>query len=87
MRINIFGALCFVVFILTDTAKVANEDINSLLVSYLLAKVQQLESQMIVRPNVRNTRETTDKPTKPPVVTTDSKQCNCPPAGVVTYTR
>ena len=83
MRINIFGTLCFVVFILTDAAKVADEDINSPLVPYLLAKVQRLESQMMVRPSIRNTREITDKPTKLPVVTADNKQCNCPPAGIV----
>ena len=65
-----------------------DEDMNSPLVSYLLDKVQQLEAKMIVRPNTRNTRQTTtDKPTKVPVVAADNKQCNCPPSGVVTYTR
>ena len=54
--------------------------------SYLLAKVQRLESQIMVRPNIRNTRQTTEKPTKPPVVAADNKQCNCPPS-VVTYVR
>ena len=39
----------------------------------------------MVRPNIRNTRQTTDKPTKAPVVA-DNKQCNCPPS-VVTYIR
>ena len=87
MRINIFGALCFVAFILTDAAEVTNEDINSPLVSYLLAKVQQLESKIMVRQSIRNARETTDRPTKSPVVVADNKQCNCSPAGVVTYTR
>ena len=87
MRINIFSTLCFIAFILTDAAEVTDEDINSPLVSYLLGKVQQLESKMMVRSNIRNTREITDKPTKPPVVAADNKQCNCPPAGVVTYTR
>ena len=67
--------------------EVTQEDINSPLVSYLLTKVQQLESKVMARPNIRNTRETTDKPTKPPVVAANNKQCNCPPAGVVTYTR
>ena len=87
MRINIFSALCLAAFILNDAAEVTDEDINSQLVSYLLVKVQRLESKMMIRPNVRNTRETTDKPTKPPVVAANNKQCNCPPAGVVTYTR
>ncbi|XP_065908938.1 short-chain collagen C4-like [Dysidea avara] len=39
----------------------------------------------MVRPNIRTTRQTTQKPTKPPVVA-DNKQCNCQP-GVVTYVR
>ena len=42
------------------------------LLSYLLAKVQRLEAE---------------KPTKPPVVAADNKQCNCLPPDVVTYTR
>ena len=40
----------------------------------------------MVRPNIRNTRQTTEKPTKPPVVAAENKQCNCPPS-VVTYIR
>ena len=40
---------------------------------------------MMVRPNVRNTRQTKDKPTKAPVIA-DNKQCNCPPS-VVTCIR
>ena len=87
MRISIFGALCLAAFILTDAAEVTDEDISSPLVSYLLAKVQRLESKMMAIPNVRNTRDTTDKPTKPPVVAANNKQCDCPPVGVVTYTR
>ena len=39
----------------------------------------------MIRPNIRNSRQTTDKPTKAPVVA-DNKQCNCPPS-VVTYIR
>ena len=39
----------------------------------------------MVKPNIRTTRQTTQKPTKPPVVA-DNKQCNCQP-GVVTYVR
>ena len=87
MRISIFGLLCLVAFILSDAADVTDEDINSPLVSYLLAKVQWLELKVMARPIIRNTRETTDKPTKPPVVAANNKQCNCPPVGVVTYTR
>ena len=86
MRINIFATLYFVIIILTDAVEVTDKDNDSPLVSYLLAKVQQLESKIMVRSNTRNTRQTTDKPTKAPVVA-DNNQCNCPPSGVVTYTR
>ena len=85
MKISIFIVSLCIFAILTDAEEVTNEDINSPLVSYLLAKVQRLESKMMVKPNVRNTRQTTDKPTKAPVAT-DNKQCNCPPS-VVTYIR
>ena len=81
----IFMLSFFAVIFLTDAVDVTDEDINSPLVSYLLAKLQQLESKIMVRPNIRTTRQTTQKPTKPPVVA-DNKQCNCQP-GVVTYVR
>ena len=87
MKKTIFSVLYFVIIIFTDAVEVTDEDINSPLVSHLLAKVQQLESKIMARPNIRNTRQTTEKPTKPPVVAADNKQCNCPPTGVVTYTR
>jgi len=45
-----------------------------------------MESKIMVRPNIRNTRQTTDKPTKQPVVAVDNKQCNCQ-SNVVTYVR
>ena len=85
MKGKVFIMLLFATIFITDAAEVTDEDINSPLVSYLLAKVQQLEAKMMVRPNIRNTRQTTDKPTKAPVVA-DNKQCNCPPS-VVTYIR
>ncbi|XP_065907907.1 uncharacterized protein [Dysidea avara] len=85
MRIVVFLLMSLAVIFLTDAAEVTDEDINSPLVSYLLAKLQQLESKIMVRPNIRTTRQTTQKPTKPPVVA-DNKQCNCQP-GVVTYVR
>ena len=85
MKVKIFILPLFLFTFLTDAVEVTNEDINSPLVSYLLAKVQQLEAKMMVRPNIRNTRKATDKPTKAPVVA-DNKQCNCPPS-VVTYIR
>ena len=86
LKIKAFILLfCFVIS-LTDAVEVTDEDVNSPLVSYLLAKVQRLESKIMVRPNIRNTRQTTEKPTKPPVVAADNKQCNCLPS-VVTYIR
>jgi len=75
----------FTVIFFTDAVEITDEDINSPLISYLLAKLQQLESKIMVRPNIRTNREVTQRPTKPPVVA-DSKQCNCQP-GVVTYVR
>ena len=83
---KIFTLSFFVVIFLSEAADVTNKDIKSPLVSYLLAKVQRLESKIMVRPNIRNTRQTTEKPTKSPVVAADNKQCNCPPS-VVTYIR
>ena len=86
LKVKIFALLSFFTFFLTDAVEATDEDINSPLVSYLLARVQRLESKIMVRPNIRNTRQTTEKPTKPPVVAADNKQCNCPPS-VVTYIR
>ena len=85
MKIKIFTLSFYIIIFLTDAVEVTDEDINSPLVSYLLAKVQRLEAKMMVRPNIRNTRQTTDKPTKAPVVA-DNKQCNCP-LSIVTYIR
>ena len=84
MSIKIFALLIFSITFLTDAVEVTDEDTNSPLVSYLLAKLQQLESKIMVRPNSRTTREVTQR-SKPPVVA-DNKQCNCQP-GVVTYVR
>ena len=86
MKITIFILSLLVVISLIDAVEVTDEDINSPLVSYLLAKMQRLESKIMVRPNIRNTRQTTEKPTKPPVVAADNKQCTCPPS-IVTYIR
>ena len=85
MIMKIFALLLLVVISLTDAVEVTDEDINSPLLSYLLAKVQRLEAKQMV--GIRNTRQTTEKPTKSPVVAADNKQCNCLPTGVVTYTR
>ena len=86
MKITFILSLFTFISLTNIDAAELNKDINSPLVSYLLAKVQRLQSKIMVRPNIRNTRQTTEKPTKPPVVATDNKQCNCPPS-VVTYIR
>ena len=86
MKNKVLTLTLLAIVLLTDAVEVIDEDINSPLVSYLLAKVQRLESKIMVRPNIRNTRQTTEKPTKPPVVAADNKQCNCPPS-VITYIR
>ena len=52
-----FLLMLFSAILFTDAVEVTDEDINSPLVSYLLAKVQRLEAKMMAKPNVRNTRE------------------------------
>ena len=76
MKVKIFILPLFIFILLTDAVEATDEDINSPLVSYLLAKVQRLEVKMMVRPNIRHTRQTTDKPTKAPVVADNSTQCS-----------
>ena len=83
MIMKIFALLMLVAIFFTDAVEVTDEDINSPLFSYLLAKVQRLEAKQMV--SIRNTRQTTEKPTKPPAVA-DNKQCNCQ-SNLVTYIR
>ena len=52
MKIVIFAMLISPIFF-TDAVEVSDDDINSPLVSYLLAKLQQLESKIMVRPKSR----------------------------------
>ena len=85
MKFRIFILPLFLFNFLTDAVEVTDKDIDSPLLSYLLAKVQRLEAKNTISPNIRNARQTTDKPTKAPVVA-DNKQCNCP-SSVVTYIR
>ena len=73
--------LCTAIF-LTDAMEVRKEDNNSALVSHLLAKLQRLESQMMIRSNSRNIVRRAA--TKAPLA--DKKQCNCSP-GQVNYFR
>ena len=87
MKILVLSVLYFAIIIFSDAVEVTDKDINYPLISHLYAKLRQLESKMMARPNIRNTRQTTEKPTKSPIVAAYNKQCNCPVAGVVTYTR
>jgi len=82
---SVFIFLTALFIFLTNAVEVTDEDIDSPLVSYLLAKLQQLESKIMVKPNSRTTREVTQRSTKPPIVA-DNKKCSCQP-GVVTYVR
>jgi len=86
MVFKAFAVLLFAVLFFTDAVEVTDEDINSPLVSYLLAKLQRLESKIMVRPNIRTTRQTTEKKTAREIDNKQQQQCNCQP-GVVTYVR
>ena len=78
--------LMFSLIFLTDAVEVTNEDINSPLVSYLLAKVQRLEAKMMAKPNVRNTREVEKHSVDTNTSADDKKTKDCPQQ-VVTYIR
>ena len=66
--------------------KVTDEDINSPLVSYMLAKVQRLEAKMMAKPNVRNTGEVEKRSVDTNTSADDKKTKDCPQQ-VVTYIR
>ena len=85
IKIQVFILSFFVIF-LTDTVEVTDEDINSPLVSYLLAKVQRLEAKMMAKPNVRNTREVEKHSVDTNTSADDKKTKDCPQQ-VVTYIR
>ena len=80
------------VVLFTNATTVINEEVDSPLVSYLLAKLQRLKSKMMARPNtnwdnrpvIRSTREATaeSKLVKP----CSTPECKCP-LSVVTYIR
>ena len=74
------------VILLTNAVEVTDEDINSPLVSYLLAKVQQLEAKMIAKPNLRNTREVERRSVDTNTSADDKKTKDCPQQ-VITYIR
>ena len=85
MKIKIFAVSLFVVIFFTDAVEVTDEDVNSPLVSYLLAKVQRLEAKMMAKPSVRNTREVEKRPVDTNT-SADKKTKDCPQQ-VVTYIR
>ena len=81
-----FLLILFSAVLFTDTVEVTDKDINSPLVSYLLAKVQRLEAKMMAKPNVRNTREVEKRSVDTNTSADDEKTKDCPQQ-VVTYIR
>ena len=76
--------ILFSIMFLTDAVEVTDEDANSPLVSYLLAKVQRLEAKMMAKqPSVRNTREVEKRSVD--TNADEKKDKGCPQ--VVTYIR
>ena len=73
---------------LTYAVEIADEseDANSPIVSDLLAKIKQLESKMMAKPNVRNTREVEKRTVNTNTSADDKKDKGCP-GQVVTYIR
>ena len=76
----------FSVILLIGAVELTDEDINSPLVSYLLAKVQRLEAKMMAKPNVRNTREVEKRSIDTNTSADDKKTKDCPQQ-MVTYIR
>ena len=85
---KVFLLMLFSVILLTsiDAVEVTDEDTNSPLVSYLLAKVQRLEARIMAKPNVRITREVEKRFVDTNTSADDKKTKNCPQQ-VVTYIR
>ena len=86
MKIKIIYILLLFLFILLTDAVEVTDDVNSPLVSYLLAKVQRLEAKMMAKPNVRNTREVEKRSVDINTSADDKKTKDCPQP-VVTYIR
>jgi len=82
MNIKAFLILLNAFFLFTDAVKVSDEDVYSPLVSYLLTKLQQLESKMMAKsiPKQRSDREVAE-------VSANNAQSSSPPSPIVTYTR
>ena len=85
LKMKFLILILFSIIFLTDAVEVTDEDINSPLVSYLLAKVQRLEAKMMAKPNVRNTREVEKHAVDTNSNADDKKDKGCPQ--VVTYIR
>ena len=85
---NYFLLILFFAILFTGAVelKVTDEDSNSPLVSYLLAKVQRLEAKMMAKPNVRNAREVEKRSVDTNTSADDKKTKDCPQQ-VVTYIR
>ena len=88
MKLRILLLLLFAIFFITVSAELDDESVaESPLISYLLAKMQQLEAKM-TKPTIRNTRQA-DKPSDS-YNETDDKMLEavkeCPPQ-IVTYIR
>ena len=85
---KVFLLMLFSVILLTstDAVEVTDEDNNSPLVSYLLAKVQRLEAKIMAKPNMRNTREVEKRSVDTNTSADDKKTKGCPQQ-VVTYIR
>ena len=84
-KMKYFLLILISAFFLTIAVEVT-DDVNSQLVSYLLAKVQWLEAKMMAKPNVRNTREA-EKCFVDTNTSTDDKKTEDCPQQVVTYIR
>ena len=88
MKVQVFTLSILFIILLTDAVEVTDEDINSPLVSYLLAKVQRLEAKMMAKPNVRNTRSReVEKRSVDTNTSADDKKTKDCPQQVVTYIR
>ena len=89
MKMKLLAAviILFSAIIFADgvSVEVTDEDIDSPLMSYLLAKVQRLEAKMMAKPNVRNTREIEKRSVNTNTSADDKKDKGCPQ--VVTYIR
>ena len=82
-----FFLIILFVISLTDAVEVTDEDINSPLVSYLLAKVQRLEARMMAKPsNARSIREVEKRSIDTNTSADDKRAKDCPQQ-VVTYIR